>query len=117
LQGTPFLIEEVIMKKEKKIYLENWKAWEDVMNDFGHKMAEPKQVFAYYDIDGYDGNALVIWKEGKTYKVIEAWHCSCFGLSECPWEPTDHTAPEIEKFLDASYGHWADHREEIKAWM
>jgi hypothetical protein len=112
---TIFERRKQIMRKEKNVFVDGW-TWDQITNEFGVTKKQPDQVFAAYDIDGYEGSALVIWKEGKKYFVVEGSHCSCYGLED-QWEPTEHAKVEIEKFLGAGYGSWHRHAEQIKAWM
>lgn len=51
-------------------------------------------LLAYYDIDGYEGEAFVLFrKDGKLYEVNGA-HCSCYGL-EGEWKPEETTKEEL----------------------
>ena len=78
---------------------------------------EPDKVFATYETPSYEGYALVIYKEGSTYSVVEGSHCSCYGL-EGQFEPTEgHSEADILKMTEASYGQFKDYAKEIKEWL
>lgn len=50
---------------------------------------EPEEViYAGYDIDGYEGSALVIYRQGGKVFEVTGGHCSCYGL-EGQWEPEE----------------------------
>lgn len=73
----------------------------------GAPQAEPDVVFhASYDQEDYEGSALVVYRQGERYFVVEGSHCSCYGL-EGQWEPEEYdrdtliAAWERVKYLDA----------------
>lgn len=73
-------------------YFGMFKEVEDVMANFGEAAAadlnESVVIAAYYDIDGYDGSAMVVYrKEGKLFEVHGS-HCSCYGLED-QWKPEE----------------------------
>lgn len=55
-------------------------------------------IYANYEYENYNGDALVIFtKNGDLYEV-NAGHCSCFGL-EGQWDPELTTWKALEKVL------------------
>lgn len=59
-------------------------------------------LFAAYDNESYEGNALVIFsKDGKLYEVHGS-HCSCYGLED-QWTP-EETSIEALKMREYRYG-------------
>jgi len=61
--------------------------WADVQKEYDMQEPEPeKLIIAYYDIDDYEGNSVVIYKNNLYHFYNEASHCSCNGL-ENSWDP------------------------------
>lgn len=98
----------------KSIYLGEWDNFEQMVSDFIEDAWEDGAVsnaiasddfsgihvlLAYYEVDGYEGDAFVIYKKnGKLYEVNGS-HCSCYGL-ERQWEPSEVTYEELIKRMD-----------------
>jgi predicted nucleic acid-binding Zn finger protein len=110
---------------EKRVYKEGWSEWNDLRRNFSQTYGElakeipekePSKVFAVYDDGGYEGSALVIYVEKRKFYIVEASHCSCYGL-EGQWEPTVHEKVELKKMLTASYGLFHRYSKEISEWM
>lgn len=96
---------------DKQIYFGEFKSWLDVAKQFsgneyaddGDKKAlaeipEPEKVlYAEYDIEGYDGSALVVFRDddGK-YGWAEGSHCSYAGL-EGQFKPTFYDTKALFK--------------------
>lgn len=79
--------------------------WDDVRIQYEMDAPEPEEVlYAEYDIDGYEGDAIVIYREGDKFYINFGGHCSCYGL-EGQWDPEEYSA---ELFLDAysRSEHW-----------
>lgn len=74
--------------------------WHDVESSFQtNPLPEPKHIYAEYDDGGYDGSAFVVYSyDGVKWYCVEGSHCSCYGLED-QWEPTDHSAEEIERMF------------------
>lgn len=107
---------------DEAIYLGQWSNKEDMAKDFSDAYGEPLHaamladvVVAAYDIDGYEGEAIVIFRQdGKLFEVHGS-HCSCYGL-EGQWEPE---AVEPEVLLGrieraGSYGVEAAFKDQLK---
>ena len=78
--------------------------WADVCSRFDVEVPEPDEVLlAEYDIDGYEGSALVIYRNGDNFYYNSGGHCSCYGL-EGQWDPEEYSS---EQFV-AAYrrGQW-----------
>lgn len=68
-------------------YYGNFNNWEDVQTEFDMKEPEPEDViYANYETGNYEGDAIVVYRNGNQYFVNEAGHCSCYGL-EGKWSP------------------------------
>lgn len=82
--------------------------WSDVQSNFQMKEPEPEQViWASYDCADYEGEALVIYRNGDKYFTASGGHCSCYGL-EGQWEPVTETTKEE---LIAFYTRLIDQKE------
>lgn len=121
---------------ERRVYQDLFDGWNDgpsvesynsnaVVNGFdAHTkskvpVSEPQYVFAVYDTEGYEGSALVMWSEdGENINVVEASHCSCFGLEEGGLDRfTTHSRKDIKRMAKADYGLFSDYADEIKKWL
>ena len=47
-------------------------------------------IWARYEYECYEGNALVIYMRGDTLYEVHGSHCSCYGLED-QWDPEDTT--------------------------
>lgn len=79
----------------KTNYFEGFDCWSDGKNTYESNsvtymfeitMPEPEYVWATYESGGYDGSAIVIYKQGNNWYQVYGSHCSCYGL-EGQWEP------------------------------
>ena len=83
------------------MFKENFDDAENVFHEFAVTDAQKAQVkhiiFATYGIDGYEGDAHVVFEgtDGKYYEVNGS-HCSYYGLED-QWEPEETT---LDYFLD-----------------
>ena len=76
--------------------------WPRVCADFKIDIPEPDVLFASYQQGGYEGDALVLFKQdGKLYRVSGS-HCSCYGL-EGQWEPEETTVEALRHELNTEY--------------
>jgi len=103
-------------------YFGNWSSQEDMAKDFSNDYGQPLHVamvadvvFAAYDIDGYEGDALVVYRDGTSLYEVHGSHCSCYGL-EGQWEPEAVERDALLKRIEAAgdYGVAARFKEEIK---
>lgn len=100
------------------IYLGDFDSLDDVKNNFsrdGYKNGKwvilPEEetkydgvniMLAWYEVDGYEGYAFVLFnKDGKLY-TVEGSHCSCYGL-EGQWSPDETTAEALRHRMTAGY--------------
>lgn len=87
------------------VFVGDVSSWEDVAERFGEdvaKLSALECVLASYEIDGYEGSAYVLFRDGgKLYEVV-ASHCSCNEL-EGQWEP-EETSFEALALRDEPYG-------------
>ncbi len=88
-------------------YRNEFSSWADVVSEFsegcpgfqwgssvkcikGAPAKEPEEVlWADYETEGYDGSALVIYRQGDKVFEVSGSHCSCYGL-EGQWEPEEY---------------------------
>ncbi len=76
-------------------YQDMFRRWCDVQDRFEMNDPEPDEVlYAQYDIDGYEGSALVIYRNGDKFYYVRGAHCSCYGL-EGQWDPEEYSAEEF----------------------
>lgn len=60
-------------------------------------------IFAVYEREAYEGNAMAIFSENDTIYMVEDSHCSCRGLEW--WEPDAMPLPVLKKMVEeSSYG-------------
>lgn len=109
--------EEAMIKNKE--YRGEFQQWSHVAESFSGEcpQSEPRYVFAEYQVPGYEGYSTVITSDdGEKFRVVEGSHCSCYGL-EGQWEPTEHTKPEVEKMMEASYGFFHDNLADLSKWL
>ena len=103
---------------QNRVSLELFDSWDKVRSEFqiSDNMKEPRYVFAYYNYEDYNGDALVVYGTSKKkFFVVEGGHCSCYGL-EGQWNPTEHTHGELvkmskigERLTGKYYLEWMEH--------
>jgi hypothetical protein len=98
------------------VYFDDFSNWNDVSQSFDVKLPEPDEVLlAAYTYEDYSGAALVIYRIGDKFYVVEGGHCSCYGL-EGQWEPEEYSLPLLfaafEKRTD-NYSVWGQHHKRI----
>jgi hypothetical protein len=74
-------------------YFGDFSDWDDVSSRFGDGEDIPKPdevIYAEYDNGGYEGSAVVVFRNGKNISMVTGSHCSCFGL-EGQWDPETFT--------------------------
>jgi len=86
---------ECVMAELTDMRYVGFKDWSNVAKDFAEGYAyspeeiakalmaipEPEQVlFAAYGGGGYDGDAVVAYRNGDKYYLVQGSHCSCYGL-------------------------------------
>lgn len=80
-------------------------SWEDVKREFNTGQVEPEEVLvARYDQEGYEGSALVIFRQGNQIFTVEGGHCSCYGLED-QWEPIGYPL-DVFVLLAEQNKHW-----------
>ena len=91
------------------VYVGMWSRRDHIFNDF--KATDPgvnyQILLAYYDIDGYDGDAFVLYRDINTGKLYEVHgsHCSCYGLED-QWEPEETTKQALRtRMTEGCLGH------------
>lgn len=107
------------------MYVGDWSDWSDVSKNFTGTWDKPetpaieepnKVIFAGYEMDGYDGSAMVVYRHGRKYYTVEGSHCSCHGL-EGQWEPEEYPNKKtliaaLQKRAD-NYGAFGTYKNQI----
>lgn len=76
-------------------YKELFSDWKNVQSNFEMQEPEPDEVFAaFYDYADYSGASFVAYRNGDSYFIVEASHCSCYGL-EGSWSPEEFKSREV----------------------
>lgn len=106
------------------LYHGNWHSQEEMAQDFSsswngeplHKAMTVDVVFAAYETPGYEGEAIVLYREGGKLFEVHGSHCSCYGL-EGQWEPEEVDPDVLLQRVEKAgvYGVEASFKEEIKA--
>lgn len=105
-----------------KFYGGQFNSWADVCSAFGDynkplELPEPDKVFAVYDIDGYEGDAVVVYQQDGEYYLVEGSHCSCYGLED-QFTAEKSSDTELRHLADrASYGVFHKCGAQIKEWL
>jgi hypothetical protein len=62
-------------------YLGDWDCRADLASDFEVRLNDNIEIIvACYQTGHYSGQAIVIFEKGEKLYLIEASHCSCYGL-------------------------------------
>lgn len=81
-----------------RIYYGDFENFEDVANSFCVDL-DPDEItilYANYSLDGYEGQAFVLFMQnGRLYEVHGA-HCSCYGLED-QWEPEETSVLSLKR--------------------
>jgi len=86
-------------------YFDMFSNWEDVQEQFHMIQPEPEEVlYAQYDIDGYEGSADVIYRNGDMFYWVHGGHCSCYGLED-QWDPEEYSAELLVAAWERSNWH------------
>lgn len=116
---------------EKRVYRNNFTMWDEpgkerwesgsVLGNFHEKdIAEPEYVWADYNGDGYDGSAMVVYKQEETWYSVRGSHCSCYGLED-QWGPEAFDPKlhfeALEKGKRIVEGHWGTDDKALDAWL
>lgn len=75
---------------------------EDMCYHFGidpDSIADYRVLYAAYGGGAYDGSAKVILEKDNKLFIVEAWHCSCYGLNGM-WEMIETTPELLDNELD-----------------
>ncbi len=96
-----------MMQENETVFGGDFQNWADVVKAFCIGHVEPEEILAAaYDQEEYEGRALVIYKYNGKYYIVEAAHCSCYGLED-EWYPEEYdNASLLLKVLklSANYG-------------
>lgn len=77
--------------------------WPVVQAEFKMSEKEPTEVvLASYTYEGYEGDALVVYRRGRQYFHVSGGHCSCYGL-EGQWKPEGpYTKAQLRALIERS---------------
>lgn len=99
-----------------KVY-SGFKGWKELNEAYGIKEPQPKFIFAFYDSDRYEGSSIVITSDDAvSFRINDASHCSCYGLSEC-WSPTGGHSREAVKRIMGSRLAGTAYRKDFRDWF
>ena len=98
----------------KATYEGDWKNYKDMKASVEYKGLPPASaiVYACYQGGGYDGEAIIVWKDGRFWFENSDSHCSCNGLEN--WSPEATTAKALLMRQDHK---WLGLRMAVKASM
>lgn len=76
------------------MYLNDWKdsGQAGMLQDFGIEesaLTGAEVIFASYTYENYSGSAFVLFRKAGELFEVNAGHCSCYGLSEQGYGPSD----------------------------
>ncbi len=57
-------------------------------------------LFAVYRTGAYDGESIVLFKKDERLYLVDAGHCSCYGL-EGQWDPVEVNEPVLRNEIQA----------------
>lgn len=104
-----------------KKYNELFNNLKEIENEFDVKtsLKDKNIIYAWYDIESYQGNATVFFKKNGKLFEVQGGHCSCTGL-ENQWEPEEVTIEALryrkraqEQRKEKAWGTWTE--EEIES--
>lgn len=83
--------------------------WESVCTSFSTSEPKPDHViYARYEDGGYDGSALVVYRNKDKYYLVYGSHCSCYGLED-QFNPTEYNSKdELINAVDKCWFSWKD---------
>lgn len=94
--------------KKEPLYLGLFTCKEDLIEEFEldpNELDGVNILIAFYEIEWYEGQALVIYEEGGFLYEVYGSHCSCYGL-ERQWQPELSNVIAIENFVRLQEGVW-----------
>jgi len=104
--------DKIVQDELDRLANESLPTKEEICELFQIEMSELEGVtflFFYYDIEFYDGYAIILFKkDGKLYEVL-ATHCSCFGL-ERQWSPDETTWDAVKHSAQAAVNRYHENR-------
>jgi hypothetical protein len=91
-------------------YFGEFTSKEDICREFNIDNFDGLILHAEYECESYDGSARVVYIDGGKFFFVEAYHCSCYGLSGdgdgTLWEPEEITFEMVEKMATDGAGFW-----------
>lgn len=85
---------------KNNIYYGDFDDRQDLERYFDVKLDDNIEIlFADYETGDYDGHAIVICRRESNLFMIEAWHCSCYGL-EGQWREEEIKLETLKYMFD-----------------
>lgn len=91
-------------------FCEGFSNIEDIIKEFEITMENLEGceiLYAAYETGMCDGSALVLFKKNDELFVVEASHCSCYGL-EGQWDPVLTNEVVLKKEVNSKTRHFYD---------
>lgn len=80
-----------------QVYYGDWDNKEHLERDFEITLDQDIEIlFAKYTYGNYNGEALVVYRQGDKLFEVNGYHCSCKGL-EGQWEPEETSIEALAK--------------------
>lgn len=90
-------------------YNDNDVSKNSILND----LEDAQIIFYEYETGSYDGDALCIYQKDNNFYIVEAGHCSCYGLED-QWRPDKTTWEALIKMCtNSSWGMFHDNKSKI----
>ena len=98
------------------MYLEDFNSVDDLKKEYDITDADLEGInilYAVYRIGSYEGQSLVLFEKDNKLFIVDANHCSCYGL-EGQWSPdeTNEAALKMEVKAKSKY-----HFDEFKSFI
>lgn len=90
----------------KPVFLDSFDDEQDVLNAFNinETQLNGNILFAYYGIEGYEGDAFVLLERNGVLYEVNGSHCSCYGLED-QWDEEEVDLAELKNRLtNGSFG-------------
>lgn len=92
------------------MFHEDFENIEHLKKEFNITDADLKGIeilYAAYRTGCYDGQSIVLFKEGDKLFIVDASHCSCYGLED-QWQPVETNEAALKKEIEAKSNYHFD---------
>jgi len=106
-------------EEQQHVFTGAFSTLEDVIQRFGltpkqaEALRQAKRLYAVYDVQPYEGYAVVVWQIGDQWWEVHASHCSCHGLAD-QWEPEATLWPGLCQYMGRRSG-WKKFQAKVDA--